>query len=107
MNQRGASNETLTITWLDTAEVLAVLVGTEVIALAQANRDLLLTLTSQPRIKSGSANIRTSLGGIFASGTTSRTNLQAVSTRSASRAEALWGENTYISPADVGAALEL
>lgn len=105
MNEVAASAETLTITWLATEEALAVLVGTEVTALAQANRDLLTVVTSQSRIKTGSATMRATLGGIFASGTTSRTNLVALATRSASRAEALWGEGTVVTAQAVSIAL--
>jgi hypothetical protein len=107
LNELGASAETLTRTWVDTTEALAVLVGTEVTALAQANRDLLAIVTSTTRIKTGSQTMRAALGGIFGAGTTSRTNLQALATRSASRAEALWGEGAYVSASDVGTALEL
>lgn len=107
MNEAGASAETLTRTWVDTTEALALVVGSEVISLAQANRDLLLLVMSTTRIKTGSATMRTTLGGIFAAGTTSRTNLQGLATRSASRAEALWGEGTVITATQVGEALEL
>lgn len=107
VNETGASAETLTRTWIDTADVLAAVVGSEVTALAQGNRDLLAIVTSTTRIKTGSSTMRTTLGGIFGAGTTSRTNLQALATRPASRAEALWGEGAYVSASDVGTALEL
>lgn len=107
LNEVGASNQTLTPTWTDTTEVLAVLVGAEIEALTQAKRDELTMLTSTTRIKTGSATLRTTFAGIFGAATTSRANLIALTTRSASRAEALWGEGTRISANDVGLALEL
>jgi hypothetical protein len=107
MNEIGGSSETLTPTWTATTEVLAVLVGTEVLALSQANRDMLAILTSTTQVKTGSATLRAAIAAIFASGTTSRTNLVALTTKSCSRAAALWGEGTYISATDVGNALEL
>jgi hypothetical protein len=107
MNEVGASSETLTPAWTDTTEVLAVLVGTEIVALSQANRDMLTILTSTARIKTGSATLRAAIAAIFASGTTSRANLVALTTKSCSRAAALWGEGTVVSAAQVGEALEL
>jgi hypothetical protein len=67
MNEVGASSETLTPAWTDTPEVLAVLVGTEIVALSQANRDMLTILTSTARIKTGSATLRAAIAAIFAS----------------------------------------
>lgn len=107
MNEVGASAETLTPTWTDTTEVLAVLVGTEIIALTQANRDMLAILTSTARIRTGSATMRAAIAAIFGAATTSRANLVALTTKSASRAAALWGEGTVISATDVGEAMEL
>lgn len=107
MNEVGASAETLTRTWVATDEALAVLVGSEVTALAVANRELLMVIMSQSRIKTGSAAMRTTLGGIFAASTTSRTNLTNLATRSASRAEALWGEGTVVTATQVSEAMAL
>lgn len=107
LNEKGASGETLTPTWTDTVEILAVLVGTEVLALTQANRDMLSILTSTVRMKTGSSTLRTAVAAIFGGATTSRANLIALTTRAASRAEALWGENMFLSDADVANALAL
>lgn len=107
LNEKGASGETLTPTWTDTVEILAVVVGTEVLALTQANRDMLSILTSTVRMKTGSATLRTAVAAIFGGATTSRANLIALTTRSASRAEALWGENMFLSDYNVSQALAL
>lgn len=107
MNDPAATGQTLFRTWLDTAEVTAALVAAEVIALAQANRDLLAIVTSTSRIKTGSATLRSTIASIFASGTTSRANLVALASRPAARAEVLWGEGSSVTATDVGNALEL
>lgn len=107
INEAGASAETLTPTWTDTTEVLAVLVGAEILALTQANRDMLAILTSTVRVKTGSSTLRTAMAAIFGGATTSRANLIALTTRAASRGEALWGEGTQVSAQDVSLALEL
>lgn len=105
LNEVGASAETLTRTWVERAEALAVIVGSEVTALAQANRDLLALVLADPKIKTGSATMRTTLGGVFAAGTTSRTNLTALATRSASRAEIVFGEGVLVTASQVSQAL--
>lgn len=107
MNEVGASAETLTPMWTATTEILAVLVGTEILALSQANRDMLTVLTSTAQVKTGSATLRAAIAAIFGGATTSRANLVALTTKSCSRAAALWGEGIQISASDVGLALEL
>jgi hypothetical protein len=107
LNEVGASSQTLTRTWVDTADVLAAVVGTEILALTQANRDLLAILTSTARVRTGAAAMRNSLGAIFAANTVSRANLIALSTRPASRGEALWGEGVNVSATQVADALAL
>lgn len=107
MNEVGASAETLTPMWTETTEILAVLVGTEILALTQANRDMLQILTTTNRLKTGSSTLRAAVAAIFGGATTSRANLVALTTKSCSRAAALWGEGVVISSAQVGEALEL
>jgi hypothetical protein len=106
LNEVGASSETLTPMWTSSDEVKAVLVGTEILALDQAHRDMLAILTSTVRIKTGSLTLRTAVAAIFGGATTSRANLIALTTKSCSRAEALWGEGYKITDAEVGLALE-
>lgn len=60
----------------------------------------------QERIKTGSANMRTTLGAIVPAGA-SRTNMVAFASRAASRAEFLWGEGTVITMTDVANAYDL
>lgn len=80
----------------DTQDLLACIILTEFAALTQANRDYLTAMFSQPQVHTGNANVRTQLAGIFAAGTTSRTNLIAAAQKDASRAEALWGDGFHV-----------
>lgn len=107
MNEVGASAETLTPAYTETIDVLAALVGTEVLALTQANRDMLAILTSTTRLKTGSSTLRAAIAAIFGAGTTSRANLVALTTKSCSRAAALWGEGVVVTSSQVGEAMEL
>jgi hypothetical protein len=65
------------------------------------------SVMSATQVKTGSSTLRTAIAAIFAGGTTSRANLVALTTKSCSRAAALWGEGVVVSPSDVGNALEL
>jgi hypothetical protein len=89
-------------------DVLACVIAAEYTALSAANKALWTDLVVRaPRIISGNANMRATIAGIFAAGTTSRANLVAVASRPASRAETLWGEGIRISATDVSLAYEL
>jgi hypothetical protein len=88
-----------------TEDLMPAIVLTEYAALTQANRDYLMTLFSAKQVATGNAALRTQIGAVFGAGTTSRTNLTNSASRDASRAEALWGEGTYITPEQVYTAL--
>lgn len=108
MNQPGASTppETLTKSWTPTEEITAVLVDAEVTGLSVAKRELLAIICSTPRVKTGSATLRATMGSIFGAGAT-RTALVALTTRNASRAEALWGEFVQVRDDEVANALAI
>ena len=106
LNEAGASAETLFKAWLPIEEVIAVIVRAEYDALSAAAKQFFAdVLMRGARLKSGDANLRASMAGVFASGTATRTSLTALASRSASRAEALWGENVLITPQEVADAL--
>lgn len=105
LNTPGLSSETIFRGYTPIEEVVACLVAAEVTALSTANQTLLDKLLRGSRLKTGDANLRTAMGAVFANGTTSRANLIAVASRPASRAEALFGENTSITDVDVARAL--
>lgn len=102
INQIGASAETITRTYVPIEDVVAAIVRADYDLLAAAGKaflnDVLLTGT---RVKTGDANLRASMSGLFGAGTTTRTNLVALATRSASRGEALWGEGTTVTAQQV------
>jgi hypothetical protein len=108
LNEPGASAETLFKAYVPVEDVTAAIVRAEYDALsATAKAFLADVLLRTARLKTGDANLRASMGGIFAAGTTSRTSLTALASRSASRAEALWGEGTMVLPVHVAEALAL
>lgn len=86
-------------------ELLNAVVLSEYTALTQANRDLWQALLTIAPLDATDTQTRTTVGAIFAAGTTTRTNLVALSTRPGSRAEQLWGTGTRITALDVSRAL--
>lgn len=105
LNERGASAETVIVAYLQVEDVVAALVRAEYDALATAGKDYLNVVLRAPRVKSGDATLRAQLGALFATGTTTRANLLALATRSASRAEALWGEGVAVTDAQASEAI--
>lgn len=95
----------ITKSYIPLEDVLAAIVKTEFDSLTTANKTVVDQFCRGTRIKSGEANMRTTMAALFGSGTTTRANLIALSTRTGSRAEVLFGENTLISHADVARAL--
>jgi hypothetical protein len=88
----GASQEQIYRRTVPSSDLMAGIVLSEFAALVQANRDYCVMLFSSANVNTGDANVRSQLASIFASGTTSRTNLIAAAQKNASRAEALWGD---------------
>jgi cytochrome P450 len=105
LNERGASAESVTQTYLRVEDVVAALVRAEYDALSAAGKDYLGVVLSAPQVKTGDATLRAQLGQLFGAGTTTRTNLLALATRSASRAEVLWGEGFAVTDAQAADAL--
>jgi len=87
--------------YADTRDLVSGLILTEVAALTQANRDYLSMVFSTAQVKTGDTNLRTQMGSVFAAGTTSRTNLTNAAQKSASRAEALWGDGFRVTAQQV------
>ena len=106
LNEAGASAETLFKSYVPIEDVIAAIVISEYAAATAANRTFLENvLLKGSKLKSGDANLRTSMAAIFAAGTTSRANLVALASRSASRAEALWGEGYVVSASQASEAM--
>lgn len=105
LNTVGASAETVIRAYTNTAEIVAAIDPTEFTALAAASK-LFLTdvILAAPVVKTGDANLRTAVGQIFGAGAT-RTRLIAAASKSASRAEVLFGEGISVNDTDVAKAL--
>lgn len=95
----------ITKAFIPLEDVLAAIVKTEFDSLTSAQKTVVDQFIRGTRIKSGDANMRATLGALFAAGTTTRANLVALSTRTGSRAEVLFGEGIVIGHADVARAL--
>lgn len=106
LNTAGASAETLFKSYTPVEDIVACIVRSEYDALAAAGKTYLNEVVLRgSRVKTGDATLRTQIAQLFGAGTATRTNLTAVASRSASRAEILFGENTTVTDRDVAAAL--
>ncbi len=104
MNTPGASGETLFKSYTPTEDLVACIVRAEFDALAAAGKTYLQMVFQAHKVKTGDATLRTQLGTLFAAGTATRTNLTNAASRPASRAEILFGENSYVSDQDIAIA---
>lgn len=86
-------------------ELMAAVVLAEYTALTQASRDLWQALLTIAPLDAQDTQTKATVAAIFGAGTTTRTNLQALATRTGSRAEQLWGTGTRIQALDVSRAL--
>jgi hypothetical protein len=108
MNTPGLSAETIIRTWTPIEEVIAAVVRADFDALAAAGKTYLDTIVMRgTRVKTGDATLRSQLAALFPAGTPTRTNLTNLATKSATRGEVLFGENTNIGNADVAKARAL
>lgn len=87
-------------------ELIASVTPTEYIALTQAQRDYLALLPALRTldIRTGSS-LRNALNAVFGPATTTRANYTALASRQGTRAEQLWGADTFVRPADIDQAL--
>jgi hypothetical protein len=106
MNTPGASGEFIFRGFTSIWEIVAAIVRSEYDALAAADKAYLNAVILAPgvQLKSGNSTLRSQIGAIFGSGTTTRTNLTAAAQKSATRGEVLFGEGTTIADTDVAAA---
>lgn len=106
MNTPGASAETIFRAYTATEDIVAGIIRSEYDALSAADKTYLNEVVLKAaRVKTGVTTMRTQLGTLFPNGTTTRTNLTNAASKSATRGEVLFGENTTISNADVAKAL--
>lgn len=88
-------------------EVYAQVVWADFAALTEPKRTTFQIITSTDALDVTSANIRDAFVAIFGAGSTTLTNLQAILTRSASRAEQLWGDGVKVTAAQIADAREM
>lgn len=106
LNTPGASGETIFKAYTATEDIVAGIVRAEYDALTAANKDYLTSVVLRAsRLATGNATLRAQIAAIFGAGTTTRTNLTNAASKSASRAEVLFGESATVSNADVARAL--
>lgn len=98
--------DTIFKSYVPVEELLAELQWAEFTAWSAAVKTGLDQYFRGTRIKTGSATLRASLAAMLPA-STSKTNMVALATKTASRAEFLWGEGTTISAQDVSLAYEL
>lgn len=106
MNTPGASGETIFRTYTPTEDVVAAIVRSDYDSLVAAGKTYLNEVVLKTsKVKTGDATLRTQIAQLFGAGTTTRTNLTNVASKSATRGEVLFGENTSVTDVDVARAL--
>ena len=100
-----ARGETVSRAMVPSWELQAAVVGSEFQALSAVAQRAWLAIVALPEVPVTNANLRSQVAAIWGAGTATRGNLQALETRPGSRAEALWGEGTYITHQQVSEAL--
>lgn len=86
-------------------EIFEALAPSEWAALSAAEKQRVQTILAMAQVNLRGANTRAALAVAFGAGTTTRTNLLALQTRPASRAEILFGAGVSIHHLDVAHAL--
>lgn len=111
LNTVGLSGETVDVPFVTTGEIQGAVVGSEYLLLTAPQRDLWDAVLSAANTSRGvpidNTNIRGQILDTWDPGTATRSNLAALQTRSASRAEVLFGAGTIITDNDVEEALLL
>jgi len=107
LNERGASSETIQVQEMGSGDAQNAVDHDEFKALSAADRDGWLAIVGLDSIPVRKAGIRSQLGAIWTAvgSPTTRAALTVLQSRSASRAEILWGEETTVTIAHVGEAL--
>jgi hypothetical protein len=106
LNEVGASAETLFKSYVPLEDMLAEIVFSEYSGWSAAQKTNIDQFLRGLRIRTGSANMRTTLGALIPTGA-SRTAMVALASRSATRAEILFGEGVRVTDQQVAEALAL
>jgi len=105
INTAGASSETIDSGVVQGHQIVGAIVQADYALLSAAQVSQLTIWLSPPFVDTSSANVRAVFAALFGAGTQTRTNLQALTQRAASRAEILFGRGTVVLVEDVSAAL--
>lgn len=105
LNTVGLSNETVPKEVVNSFEIMSAIVYSEWVVLTSDQKNYLLTIISAGQVDPANGNIKTAFGTIFGASTVTRTNLNAIATRPASRAEVLFGRGVAVSAVDIAKAL--
>jgi hypothetical protein len=101
--------ETIEPQYADVMDVVAAVVAAEFGSLTAAAQRLwgqvIAGAASRGQVETKQAGIKTLIQDIWGVGTTTRSNLGALQSRPASRAEALWGENVVVTELEVAKAI--
>jgi hypothetical protein len=105
LNTVGLTGQTVSVASVDATLIQSAVVGSEYLALTAAQRDLWAALLQAASGGAGvpviDLDIRGQVLAIWGPGTVTRANLGALQTRSASRAEFLWGDGTNVTVSEV------
>jgi hypothetical protein len=105
LNTPGAAHGTVDVQMVTNTDLQSAVVASEWAALANANLERLwLAVVGMETIPIHDANIRNQILEVWGPGTATRTNLAGLQTRQGTRAEALWGVDTYISNSEINEA---
>jgi hypothetical protein len=100
INAVSAPPSTLTVGLASAMSLQQQIVASEYLAISAGQRDLwnalLTTTAAYGTLAISNTLIRTQIGAVWSAGTTTRSNLSNLQIRSATRAEALFGEGTVI-----------
>lgn len=105
LNAVGLSGEIVDRSTVTSAQIQEQVVGSEFAALSAVAQRLWLAILSIDVVPVKNANLRAQVLSVWAAGTTTRSNLAALQTKSATRAEVLFGENVIVTHQDVAKAL--
>ena len=107
LNAIGGSSETIDQGALDGQELQKAVVISEYTALSDIQRDawVLIISAGAGQVDIADQRVRGQIAAIWGSGTTTRANLLALTSRDASRAEVLFGAGASVSHTDVGKAV--
>ena len=105
LTRAGLSGETVEVSVINAATAQSAVVAAEFVTLTPVQENLWRAILTLQQIPINNLNIRAQIAQVWLTGTVTRANLAALQRRSASRAEALFGEGAGVGHEDVAVAL--